>query len=205
MLQRLLTERFHLVVHREPRPTDVYELVVGTGGHKMRDVEPADELDKKFPVGKVAEQFGTAADTVQDTPDGPVRTVMTGDDLGRTTITPRTMHKVTRNVERRTQTIDATRITMAELAALLTTNMNQPVVDKTDLRGLYQFGSVQLPLPAREIENLRRSPFRAGATLDLSNISESKAIEAIGLRLERRRSPIEVVVVDSIDRTPTDN
>jgi hypothetical protein len=27
----------------------------------------------------------------------------------------------------------------------------------------------------------------------------------IGLRLERRRSPIDIIVVDSIDRTPTEN
>ena len=37
MLQRLLAERFHLVVHREPRPRDVYERVVGPGGHTMRE------------------------------------------------------------------------------------------------------------------------------------------------------------------------
>jgi hypothetical protein len=30
-------------------------------------------------------------------------------------------------------------------------------------------------------------------------------LKALGLRLERRRSPIDVIVVKSIDRTPTAN
>ena len=209
MLQRLLAERFHLMVHREPRPMDVYELVVGPGGHKMREVEPADELDKKFPVNKVAEQFGNAArvDTVQDTPDGPVRTVA-GDDLGITTLTARTMYKLTMNMDRlsrRTQTLDATRITMTELAAVLTNVTGQPVLDKTDLRGMYQFSGVELPLNALVLKAAREAAVARGSTFEAPNVSESKAVESIGLRLERRRSPIEVVVIDKIDRTPTDN
>jgi uncharacterized protein (TIGR03435 family) len=39
----------------------------------------------------------------------------------------------------------------------------------------------------------------------LPNLSAAKAVQALGLRLERRRAPIDVIVVDSINRTPTDN
>ena len=210
MLQRLLAERFHLVVHREPRLMEVHELVVGPGGHKMREVQPADELDRKFPVNKFAQENGTLAqmDTVVDTPDGPVRTVQ-GDDLGRTTLTARTMYKLTLNIDRlgrRTQTLDATRMTMAELAARLTDVIGQPVLDRTDLRGMYQFHDVELPLDARVLEMARTSALRFGFTPpDVPNLSAPRAIEGLGLRLERRRSPVEVVVVDSIDRMPTDN
>ena len=208
MLQRLLSERFHLMVHREPRPMEVFELVVGPGGHKMREVEPADELDKRFPPNKIAEQFGNAqrVDTVQDTPNGPVRTVA-GDDLGITTLTGRTMYKVTMNMDRlsrRTQTLDATRMTMTELATVLTDVTGQPVLDKTDLRGTYQFGGVELPLNARVLKDAREA-FASRGGIEVPYVSESKAIEAIGLRLERRPSPIDVIVVDRIDRTPTDN
>ena len=209
MLQRLLAERFHLMVHREPREMDVYELVVGPEGpHKMREVAPADELDKKFPVSKIAEQFGNAdrVDTVQDTPEGPVRTVA-GDDLGITRVTGRTMYKLTMNMDRlrrRTQTLDATRMTMAELATVLTEVTGQPVLDKTDLRGTYQFGGIELPLNARVLKEAREA-FASRGGLEVPYVSESKAVEAIGLRLERRRAPIDVIVVDSIDRAPADN
>jgi uncharacterized protein (TIGR03435 family) len=49
MLQQLLTERFGLVTHRESRPMDAYELVVGVNGTTMREVDPVDELKKEFP------------------------------------------------------------------------------------------------------------------------------------------------------------
>lgn len=210
MLQRLLAERFGLVVHREPRPMDVYELVVGPGGHTMREVEAIDELDKTFPASKFADQLGTAADssdTVRDTPDGPVRTVRE-DYMATTTLTARTMYKVTEmnldSLSRRSHRLDATRMTMAELVALLTGNIDQPVLDRTGLRGTYGF-SVELPLDARLRESLARSPLGAAAALELSNSSAAKAVESLGLRLERRRAPIDVVVVDSIDRAPTEN
>jgi uncharacterized protein (TIGR03435 family) len=208
MLQRLLAERFHLMVHREPREMDVYELSVGPGGHKMREVEPADELDKKFPPNKVAAQFGNAdkVDTVQDTPEGPVRTI-TGDDLGRTMITQGTMYKLTLNMDRlsrRTQSLDATRMTMAELAKVLTDVTGLPVLDRTNLRGTYQFSDVELPIDARVLSAAREA-FASRGGIEVPYVSESEAIEAIGLRLERRRSPIDVIVVDRIDRAPTAN
>jgi len=58
----------------------------------MRAVEPADELAKSFPISKLAEQLGTAAnssDTVTDTPEGPVRYVR-HDYMATTTLTART-------------------------------------------------------------------------------------------------------------------
>jgi uncharacterized protein (TIGR03435 family) len=207
MLQRLLSERFGLVVHREPREMEVHELSVSSGGHKMREVEAIDELDKTFPVNRIAEQFGTAAQMERsiDTPDGAVRTVR-GEDMGATRVNARTMYKITPNPERRTQTLDATRMTMAELATVLTDVTGQPVLDKTGLRGLYQFSNVELAVNARILANTRASALRFGFTPpETPNISEAKAVEALGLRLERRRAPIDVIVVDKIERTPTDN
>ena len=118
------------------------------------------------------------------------------------------MYKLTLNMDRagrRTQTLDATRITMTELAAVLTDVTGQPVLDKTALRGMYQFSGVELPLNAAVLKLAREASARIGGTFEAPNVSEAKAVESIGLRLERRRSPLEVVVVDSIDRTPTDN
>jgi uncharacterized protein (TIGR03435 family) len=217
MLHQLLAERFGLIVHREPREMDVQELVVGPGGHKMREVEAIDELDEAFPASKVAEQIakerGTvprldALDTVRDTPDGPVRTVR-GDDLGTTTLTSRTNYKLTMNIDRagrRTQTLDATRMTMAELAAVLTANVGQPVLDRTRLPRTYNFSDIELPLDAALVAIVDRSSRTAGFRgFEAPNVSLTKALEPLGLRLERRRAPIDVIVVDKIERTPTDN
>ena len=48
MLQKVLTERFKLVVHRETRPTPVYVLSVGKGGVKMK-VSQADATSSNNP------------------------------------------------------------------------------------------------------------------------------------------------------------
>jgi uncharacterized protein (TIGR03435 family) len=201
MIQQLLAERFRLVVHRELRPIDTYELVVGPRGHKMRGVEPVDEFDKVFPVSEVAKQLGTPAlmDTTVDTTEGPVRTVFT-DTVARTIVTRRTMYQLTSNVQRRSQTLDATRMTMAELAALLTNNMDESVLDKTGLEGFYQF-RVELPIDATIVKAART----LGLIIESTGIAESTAVENLGLRLELRRTPVEVVVVDDMNRTPTEN
>ena len=40
MMQRLLAERFHLVFHKESRPAQAYELVIGKNGPKLRTPQP---------------------------------------------------------------------------------------------------------------------------------------------------------------------
>jgi uncharacterized protein (TIGR03435 family) len=154
MLQRLLVERFGLVTRREARTMDAYQLVVGKSGVTMREVEPLNELEKFFPrdPGLTSPAAIQSADTVADTPEGPVRTLM--GFMGRITVTTRTRYTLTLQVERRTQTLDAARMSMPELAAVLADNMDRPVVDKTGLSGVYQF-QVQLPLDASTVERVR--------------------------------------------------
>lgn len=48
MLRSLLIQRLGLRTRVEPRPTDSHELVVGPGGMRMQEVQPANELDKVF-------------------------------------------------------------------------------------------------------------------------------------------------------------
>lgn len=200
MLQRLLTERFGLVARREMRLLDAFELAVAPDGAKLREVEPLDEFDKYFPrhPGFTTAAAIQQADTVADTPNGPVRTVM--GDMSRTSITARSMYTLKTNVERRTQTLEATRMTMAELAAVLANNLNQPVVDATALTGLYQF-TLDLPLDATWIAVLRRN----GSSLEPAAMTESESVRSLGLTLQKRRLPLEVVIVDRIERTPTPN
>ena len=38
-----------------------------------------------------------------------------------------------------------------------------------------------------------------------TGVSTFKAIESLGLKLEERRVPLDFVVVESIERTPTEN
>ena len=70
-----------------------------------------------------------------------------------------------------------------------------PVVDATALTGLYDITLKWEP-------DRRRSDAgdsMVGANMDIA------LQEQLGLKLERRKVPIEVVVVDRIERTPTEN
>jgi uncharacterized protein (TIGR03435 family) len=190
MLETLLKERFALAARREVRPLDSMALVVSEAGAKMREVPPADDIDKSFP--------SRAIDVTTDTLNGPVRTVFSG--LALTTLTQRTMYQI-KPTERGTQILDAARMTMVELAALLEINIDKPVIDKTGLAGFYAF-MLELPPHAsvQRFITLMKTPNAAP-----TGVSTFSAVERLGLKLQPQRTPVDVVVIDRIERTPTTN
>jgi uncharacterized protein (TIGR03435 family) len=79
---------------------------------------------------------------------------------------------------------------MSVLMSLLSRFENQLFVDQTGLTGRYQIKLEWVP------EN---DPTRNGPSL-------SEALEEqLGLRMERRRAPLDVIVVERAERIPTDN
>jgi uncharacterized protein (TIGR03435 family) len=206
MLRALLIERFGLVTHTEARPMDAYQLLVGATGIKVSEVEAVNDLDTKFDDVR-------GLDRTTQTAEGPVRTMNTAGALRR--ITSRTMYERTIGVNSAGTTITATRMTMPELASILTTNIGEPVVDRTGLTGVYQF-TIELPEDetARRLGLLSRRFTRERFGLPPTDVTDDrppatattlKAVEGLGLELERRRMPIDVVVVESIRRQPTEN
>ena len=195
MLRTLLVERFGLVTHTEQRPFDVHELTVAGGGHKMRQVEALDELAREYvPSSDVARTMDTTSQTI----DGPVRSMRLG--LGQRVVTDRTMYEVT-FLEGSMLRLNASRMSMAELAGRLMLSVGaEHVVDRTGLPGLYQF-VVDLP------NNPRPSPIqlRDGTVAEPPRLTAAQAVESLGLKLERRRAPVDVIVVDAIERTPREN
>lgn len=86
------------------------------------------------------------------------------------------------------------RQTMPELASFLTRMTPRPVFDKTGLTEKYQV-VIDLPLvPAGEA---------AGAADESSSIFTS--VEQLGLKLDPQREPLETVVVDHVEKMPTEN
>ena len=202
MLRTLLKERFGLANHIEPRPMEVYELQVDKGGLKMTEVPPLDELTKELDAVVSAKN---PTDSVSETVDGPVRSGMI--TLGyRTTTTRSKFDRVF--TERSTQLIDAARMSMTELVSLLTTTMDEPVIDKTGLAGLYQF-KIELPPDAASTRRLisigTTTTVRGTPLTEPTGYSVFKALEGIGLKLEKRRSPVDVIVVDTLNIAPSPN
>jgi uncharacterized protein (TIGR03435 family) len=204
MLQRLLAERFGLRVSVTPRLTDVYELVVGKDGIRMLEVQAVNELDKKFETNTAL--GSSVRDKRFEELAGPVRLTMT--PRGMRTTTGRSTYERVFNIGRPTYQLDAARISMEEFASLLTTNVARPVFDRTKLTGLYQF-KIELPVDAAYVgvvAPLGITGTAGGQPLnDPTGVSALKSVEQLGLRLESRRIPLDTIVVDSLNKAPTEN
>jgi uncharacterized protein (TIGR03435 family) len=74
-----------------------------------------------------------------------------------------------------------------------------PVVDMTGLTGSYDIKLVWVPERGRPAPGADAGYSLVGTTMDIA------LQEQLGLKLERRKAPIDVVVVDRIERTPTEN
>lgn len=183
MLRTLLEERFQIRTHREMRELPVYALELAPGGPRLVRLP-----DQAPPPGPFTSGSGPAGGRkVTDLGDGGRFAV--GDNR-----------------------FEATRVTMNTLADLLAPFVNRPIVDATGLEGRYD---VALDLTPEDFQALMsRSVAAAGypASVDGLRLAETAvavavpdALERIGLMLRARRAPTDVLVVDSIERTPTDN
>jgi len=83
--------------------------------------------------------------------------------------------------------------TLAYLAEQLTARQDRPVVDKTGLAGPFSIDLQWSSDSAVQVDTI------GGATL-LQALPEQ-----LGLRLESQRGPVEMLVVDSALREPTEN
>ena len=197
MLRTLLTERFGLEAHFEPRPTDVCELTVSADGLKLREVQAKDDRQTPYPVA--------SGNPAYDSMNGPPndRRIIQTPDRGTRIITAQTNYE-RRSTERGTTVYDATRVSMVELIDMLSASVGKPVIDKTGLKGLYQF---RLELPSPVVPDLL-TPVGITTTRngpEPSSSSAYKAVAALGLKLDDRRLPVDVLIIDSLMQAPTPN
>jgi uncharacterized protein (TIGR03435 family) len=98
------------------------------------------------------------------------------------------------------------------IAAALTPYMDRPVLNRTNLKGKYDFVLELAPEDFRAMGI--RSGIAAGDPLPPQAIqmaeaasmdSLSAALEKLGLKLESRKAPLDVLVIDHCEKTPSDN
>ncbi len=209
MLQALLAERFKLTIHRQSKEQNVYALVVAKGGPKLKEAEPEPATPKPEPAG------GTSLNTL----GGTVR--MSGDIQGKGMVvaggpngnqTKMTMNNGLMHMEN-------SRMPIAGLVEMLARFVDKPVVDMTELKGTYQIG---IDLSREDMMNIARASGMAGMMPggaapgggDASRPAEAAAdpsssvftsVQQLGLKLEPRKSPIDLIVVDHVEKVPTEN
>ena len=108
-----------------------------------------------------------------------------------------------------TERLDAKNATMASLATTLTGLLGRPVVDKTGLTGRYdlvlEFSRYETAGPKASggyNEPPPMPPPPAGAEPGQSIYS---SIQQFGLKLDGQKLPIDVLVIDRVEKTPIEN
>jgi len=214
MLQALLAERFKLALHHDSKERAVYALVVGKAGPKMKEAPPdppapaaADKTDAP------AAESGEAAPPKDPSPqvkvhsnsDGSGTATVRGlDGNAKMTFSQSGMH------------MEFEKLTMERLVETLTPFLDKPVLDMTDLKGNYQ---VVLDLSVDDLKNVGRkfgmampgaAPGSDSAALPSDAASDPsgtifKSVQQMGLKLDPRKMPLDQIVVDHVEKTPTEN
>lgn len=191
MLQKLLADRFKLQVHVDKQPHDVYALVVAEGS----------KLKESAPAVNTAPQLVTGSSTTSIKMGNNGGGVVTDGAGRKQTMTPSQDGTMVR--------LEYSGTTMAELAAEISPLADRPIVDETGLKGRYD---VAMDVSTREVMAAARSmsgaappPAAGGAEASEPGGSLFTAIRSMGLKLERRKVPMLVVVVDHCEKMPTDN
>jgi uncharacterized protein (TIGR03435 family) len=192
MLQALLAERFKLTLHRTSKETQVYALIIGKNGLKMKETPP------DVPVAPAGD----------DAPKDTNMKITGTQEKGMTvTNTPAGTQKMT--MVDGVMHVEASKMAMSMLAEALSRYVDHPVVDMTELKGNYQ---VVLDISQEDIRAVMRSvgaamPAGAGGATDTASEPGSSivtSVQQLGLRLEARKMPIDMIVIDHLEKLPTE-
>jgi uncharacterized protein (TIGR03435 family) len=187
MLQNLLVERFGMKVRHETRDLSGYELVIAKGGVKMQESVKA-----------------TGQPLAAEPPANGTPTVATTKDKdGTTQLAPGRAGAIVFMVAPGHMRYSARLETMAQLVQFSENRTGNPVVDVTGLTGTYDFNldfaSAGQSGPASAASS------RPPDTVDDPTPPFIVAIQTLGLKLEPKKIPMDVIVIDHIEKVPTEN
>lgn len=192
MIRSLLIERFGMKFHIEKRELPAYDLVVAKGGVKMKEsAKPVDE-----PV------------SLDNTPNNPGRgggVATRRDPDGKVELAPGRKGAMVMGMGGALR-ISARLQSSAEIANLCQNRIGHPVADKTGLTGTYDFNLDFSP-------NGQMSSAAVPASAPGSPLGDLKddippfevAIQSLGLKLQPAKVMMDVVVIDHIEKVPTEN
>jgi uncharacterized protein (TIGR03435 family) len=221
MLQSLLEERFKLAVHRAQEERKVLALEVGHSGPKMKEsATPPQAFDPDSPLQPGERQIEGL--------DGPMRMKMNQD--GSSIINMGAKGTITQKFDRQTMSLhlQSSGITMAGYVEMLSNLFLQlggassrQVVDETGLKGYYE---MDVEISVADIMALARAagvdvptappsggaasanaPPTASTPEPTAGVTVMDSVERMGLKLENTKATVDRLVVDHVEKAPTEN
>ncbi len=209
MLQNLLAERFKLKLHRESKELPIYALVVGKTGVKMKETpkdDPAADAAGAPPAAPAA-GFGGGEPRIRMGKDGMPQMPPGGGGRGA-------MMMMGNGGKMRMQ---ANKQKVTQIAEMLGNQLGRPVVDQTGLTADYDFtlefapddtmrGPAGMAPPGPPPDGGGGPGGGAMSSSEGGGPSLMSALqEQLGLKLEPKKGPIDLLVIDSMEKVPTEN
>ncbi len=218
MLQALLADRFKLAVHHDSKPHDTYALTVGKGGAKLTPAAPDDPAGDPtkgpgaiFGVPRAAAGGGGGGGGRSESQTMTFSSVPAGGAgagggaaIGRAMGAGNSMKMQLRNQ------------TLTGFAEVLTRFLGSPVTDLTEIQGKYDFelemtmedmsrgsGMMIMKGPAAAAGGDAANP--AGDVNADSGGGLFRSVQNYGLKLDKRKAPMDLLVVDRVEKVPTEN
>jgi uncharacterized protein (TIGR03435 family) len=183
MLQALLAERFRLAVHRESRLETVTALVVAEGGPRLKESPSEEQKSTKGASLDPSTRF-FAAGTAE--------------------------FHLSASADNQSVHVRASKMTMADLAHLLTqTDLgDHPVVDMTGLTGNYDI-ALDVPVSPSDQAGISDSGQQGSSPAlvapDPGTGGILRTLKSLGLELKKTKASLDYIVVDHIDKQPSQN
>ncbi len=179
MWQNLLTERFGVKLHHEPKEFQVEELVIGKDGPKLKETtwDPATPLPPGPPQRNNNGELGSP---------GAVMTIFPGPNAKA--------HMVVKAQP------------MAKLTDMLGNSLRRPVLDRTGLTGFYDFIlDYTIDLSGFPLPPGAPKPEPAAGASDPGPDLAAAVQQQLGLRLVAAKANLDVLVIDKAEKVPTAN
>ena len=187
MLQSLLEERFQIKLHREKKELPVYALIIGKPPLKIQESAPDASGDAAPKATTTVTASGSAAGVSVDLGHGSYYTFNNGN-------------------------FEIKKVDMDMLARQLERYVDRPILDMTDLKGKYDLTIAVTPEDYQTM--LVRAAVNAGMLLppqalrllDSGSIASLlDGLQQLGLKMDARKAPLDVLVIDQLSKTPTAN
>lgn len=203
MIGSLLADRFKLTFHRTTQEQSVYALVIMKSGLKLPESAPDDAAASNTGTG------GPAAPLAATPTDGSAQVrVNVRSDAGGTVNTSSPNGNMKMLPREGGMRIELTKMTPTGMVDALSRFVERPVIDMTGLKGRYDLTldvgyEDMIALAHAAGMNVPMPPSMSAATPGSSAVFT--AVQQYGLKLEPRKAPIDMLVIDHVEKTPTEN